>query len=117
MAKKTETKKAPKAPRIYTWNNGGRQQAIHESGAMVAEASPPSLLDIPQSFIDADGIVVLTKSCDIEAILEEEVGTHKGLEKALGACRKRQDDEKLAEPAGPVIIVGEVGSDFQGPVR
>ncbi len=112
MAKKT-TKKA-KGGRIYTWNNGGRQQAIHDSGILVAEAAPPSLLDIPQSFINADGIVVLTRECDIESVMLEDVGTHKGLDKALGTLRGIQEEARKAPPAGPTIITGEVPTGTLG---
>ena len=100
--------------RIFTWDNGGRHQAIHESGTHVAASSGLQFLDIPASFITDDGVAVLTKDCGIEAIPAEEVAEHAGLEAALEACCKRQDEAKKAEPAGPTIVTGEVATGVLG---
>ena len=99
---------SPSSGRIYTWNNGGRQQAIHESGIMLAMASPPMELEIPVSFFAADNVPVLLKDCDVEAVPYEALGSHKGLDKSLVTLRAIQ--EALVEPTGPEITTGEVSS-------
>ena len=111
MAKKKKVTKAPSEPapdRIYTYNNGGRHQAIHQSGTMVAMASAPVPLEIPKSFITDDGVAVLAKDCDVEALLDDELADHAGLEAALHARRERQEAQRAAPPAGPTIVTGEI---------